>query len=223
MPRPFDLLLALLGIFAGCQPVIAQADTTRMAVAGWSWGIWAARATASPGGWPHWGKVRDRHLVQAGLHANRTLLQSYPLRLDYTVDLVPLSLVTASPREFEEPVDPEAIPESRHSASTDRSRWVWGVGITPFGIEPAILLGPTVRVFTRVGGGAVWFSRPAPEPHTSRFNFTFDAAVGVEFRLVRGNALAAGYRLHHFSNAGTAQFNPGLDAHLVFVEWRPSR
>jgi hypothetical protein len=54
-------------------------------------------------------------------------------------------------------------------------------------------------------------TQPIPTSGAGSFNFTFDVGAGFELFQSKGRSIRAEYRLHHISNHGTAQENPGID------------
>ncbi|MEM7417796.1 MAG: acyloxyacyl hydrolase [Gemmatimonadota bacterium] len=104
----------------------------------------------------------------------------------------------------------------------------WRVGQAPrataraFGIRPLAVrlgLGPEfVSIQADAAGGALLFDIPAPAANTTRFNFTAEVALGLRVQVPYAH-VAAGYRLHHLSNGGLGRVNPGVDSHMLYVEF----
>lgn len=65
--------------------------------------------------------------------------------------------------------------------------------------------------------GLLAFEREVPFGNTRKLNLTFDITAAVRAPAWRSLAPVIGYKFHHLSNAGTGDFNPGLDANLWFV------
>jgi Lipid A 3-O-deacylase (PagL) len=64
------------------------------------------------------------------------------------------------------------------------------------------------------GIGCLIFTQPTPVADSRRFNFAF--YLGPGFRIPRYQ-IRFGVWYHHFSNARTAQGNPGLDSLIAYV------
>lgn len=67
------------------------------------------------------------------------------------------------------------------------------------------------KPFVSVGAGALFSSKPIPE-ETSRANFTPQIGVGLSYFPRRGLAYSFEYRLHHISNGGATDPNPGVNS-----------
>ena len=210
------LLGALLGAGAA-SPAAAQAAPPEPL---WSWSVWGASSVMRSGEWPSWGETPDRRLVQAGVRARRVIARGPRLRLSYTFDAIPLSLLT-------QPVGGEWVrsstgPDTLRIPDDAPKRWVYGAGVVPVGFDATLRPASQARPFLHLGGGTVWFSRAVPHRLAERVNFTFEAALGVEADLAMGS-VSVGYRFHHLSNANIAPVNPGVDAHMLFLAWGPGR
>ena len=91
-----------------------------------------------------------------------------------------------------------------------------GIGAQPVGIRA--LVGPRrARLQLDASGGFIRFGTPLLAANGTRFNFTADAGVGVRLALPDRGYAVAGYRLHHVSNGGLGEVNPGLDAHELYL------
>jgi hypothetical protein len=68
----------------------------------------------------------------------------------------------------------------------------------------------------RLGVGGIYTDEEVP-PGETEFNFTAFAAFALDIAVSRRGALGFEYRLHHISNAGTGEENPGINAHTLLV------
>ena len=110
----------------------------------------------------------------------------------------------------------EAMPLYLHF----QSETVYGAGITPFLLRYHFTHRRKLVPFLEAGAGILATTEQVPEG-TSRFNFTPQAGVGLQFVTASGPAWILGVRYHHTSNAGIAQRNPGVNA-IVFhagISW----
>jgi len=84
-------------------------------------------------------------------------------------------------------------------------------GISPFGmrfnLRPGHKLQPTFSTLE----GDIISTKPLPVANAGSFNFTFDLGVGLEYYMERHRSVRLEYRVQHYSNAGTANSNPGVD------------
>jgi hypothetical protein len=74
-----------------------------------------------------------------------------------------------------------------------------------------------LRLQADVTGGFLYFGRPLLAANATRFNFTGSAGLGLRVAAGEGGWLLIGYRVHHTSNGGLGEVNPGMDAHQVYV------
>jgi hypothetical protein len=66
-------------------------------------------------------------------------------------------------------------------------------------------------------GGFLAFSKPVPFANARKLNATLDVGIGLEMAVGRRWRAIGGYKFHHLSNAGTGDFNPGLNASLWYL------
>ncbi len=96
-----------------------------------------------------------------------------------------------------------------------RMATVYGAGLVPAGLELRYAPHRGVRVVVGASIGALYFTRPLPDPSAARLNFAVAGDFGV--RVGAGDhAIDLRYRFQHISNGGTA-FNPGMNAHMLQV------
>jgi len=74
--------------------------------------------------------------------------------------------------------------------------------------------------YAMAGGGLLWTSLDVPEIDRI-FNFQLFFGIGVRQNRPSGPCLVFEFRNHHFSNAGTAGRNLGINAAMALarVEW----
>lgn len=96
-------------------------------------------------------------------------------------------------------------------------RPVWGVGFNPIGLRIRPSTPSPVRPFFGLALGAAVFDRHTPVARASAINFAGSFDVGAEVARGSGGYAMVAWRFQHWSNAGTAQRNPGLDANILYM------
>jgi hypothetical protein len=152
-----------------------------------------------------------------------------PVALSATADLHPAIVVTRTLRYRTQQVP--AGDGRTYEARVPLGRApVYGFGVSPLGLAASASPfasrggGPRGLRVTAAGSvGILGFTRNAPAPDTRRANLTIDWGGGAELERPGGRTWALGYRYRHLSNAGTARFNPGLDAHMLVAGVRRRR
>jgi len=83
--------------------------------------------------------------------------------------------------------------------------------------------GRKVNPYVDLGGGFIYTTLDWEE--TTQYNLLLQGGLGIDFRLSdRGNRLAVGTRLRHYSNAGLNERNRGVNNVYLFLgySWRSS-
>ena len=145
------------------------------------------------------GKTPDRSLLLVGLRYGRILAAWDSVSLEYTFDIIPAAVV----------FEPERV---RRGSST-----IYGAGLSPLGLKINFGQQSWIKPFVGASGGFLYFEDEVPVPRSSRFNFTAELGLGVQFFLTPKSAVTIGYKYHHISNAGTARRNPGLDSNVIYA------
>jgi opacity protein-like surface antigen len=98
-------------------------------------------------------------------------------------------------------------------------RWTYVEGISPLGtrinLRPRSRWQPTASVIT----GLLLSAKKIPIDTAGSFNFTFQLGAGIEYFRTPRQSIRLEYQLQHFSNAYTAQANPGVDDGLFKVTY----
>lgn len=99
----------------------------------------------------------------------------------------------------------------------------YGAGVMPLGLR--ITASPSGRLGGYVMGalGAILFTRGVPAGNTFPLNLVVEGGFGLRGRLTERVDVEAGYKLHHLSNAGLGDANPGLDSKVFLVGLAISR
>ena len=166
--------------------------------------------------------TRRHQVYLLGLRARRPLLRGGAVELYHTVDIVPLAVSGATPIRYEQascdstgPVLDRTGVASLCGQQVQRMATVYGAGLVPAGLELRYAPHRGVRVVVGASIGALYFTRPLPDPSAARLNFAVAGDFGV--RVGAGDhAIDLRYRFQHISNGGTA-FNPGMNAHMLQV------
>ncbi len=156
------------------------------------------------------GTVEDSRLTFAAFRYGRVIGTRGPVAFEYTVDFVPLALVSRPEFVFTQE------PGSNRFTVRTTHRTVYGAGPSPVGFKFNFRREKRVQPFASTSGGILYFSKQVPLAGSSQFNFTFEFSGGVQFFTHSRRAVTLGYRLQHVSNGNTAEFNPGLDANVIY-------
>jgi hypothetical protein len=159
------------------------------------------------------GTTTDRQIGVIAARYAKTIHDWHRVALIYTLDIVPMTLVT----------QPKYVacgggsPYPGYCASGRES--VYGGGINPIGLKLQFRRTHAWQPFGASSGGFVASTNPVPVdiPGGTQFNFTFDFQAGMQiFNSNRTRAWTVGYKYAHISNAYRHNFNPGLDANEIF-------
>jgi Lipid A 3-O-deacylase (PagL) len=171
------------------------------------WGVWGGMSFDST---TLIGKTPDAKFGNIGLRYGRVLKTSKTVAFEWTIDVIPVS-VLSNPRPEVTSAGPGFTITSlvRHS--------VYGFGAAPIGLKFNFRRNHRVQPFGQATGGFLYFNRQAPVDDSSRFNFTFDFSGGVQIVNSNRRSFTIGYKYQHISNGYTGTFNPGVDVQMVFA------
>lgn len=172
------------------------------------WGGGAFSATTAFGGLREV-EAQDRGFVIAAFRYGRTLAANRSVALQYTLDVIPLSVATGNITSGVRAADDTFIATRREST--------YGGGLTPLGLQLDFANGSRVKPFVNVGAGGLLFSKPVPLPDGSRFVFTLEGGGGVRVFTSERRALNLGVRLHHISNGDRSGSNRGLNQFIFYA------
>jgi len=159
-------------------------------------GVWAG---GSPESVKLIGRTEDRNLFLLGLRYGRVLAAWDSISLQYTLDLFPVAFM----------FEPDSV---RRERST-----IYGGGLSPVGFKLNFGQQSRIKPFIAYSFGFLYFEEDAPVPGSSRFNLATEIGLGVQYFLAPKSAISLGYKLHHISNAGRSDRNPGVDFHLFYA------
>ncbi|MCG8605904.1 acyloxyacyl hydrolase [bacterium] len=173
------------------------------------WSFWTGVSFDSPSG-SFLGETKDRAFFMAGFQHSRILAASRKVAFAYTLEVIPVAVVTNNPD-----TTTTLFRDGRIDRRIDRSS-VYGVGLAPIGMKTYLFPESSTRFFFSASAGFLSFLKAVPVPNARKFNFAFDFGAGIQIATSRRTAMTIGYRLHHLSNANTADLNPGLDSNIFY-------
>ncbi|MDQ3908047.1 MAG: acyloxyacyl hydrolase [Acidobacteriota bacterium] len=156
------------------------------------------------------GTVTGERLTVVALRYGRVLGTKGGMAFEWTVDAVPAAFVS-EPR-FVVNKTPAGL-----FIVTTTHETIYGAGVSPIGLKFNFRRQHRVQPFASTTGGLLVFSKQVPRAGSSEFNFTFDFGGGVQIFTRSRRAVTLGYKFQHISNGGTASFNPGLDANVIYA------
>jgi hypothetical protein len=199
------------------------------------------------------GSSPNRKFTSLGVQYERRLISNHLLVWRYAAEFRPLILesdptanqtvtITAPPPmiTFIEPpgatfqciagqktfsgTDPNTgIFHSETILTTCGRRWTYAQGLSPAGTRINLLshrrLQPTASFFA----GYMLSAKQIPINSAGAFNFTFEFGAGLEYYQSQSRSIRLEYQIQHFSNAYTAQENPGVDSGLFKLTYSLGR
>jgi hypothetical protein len=190
------------------------------------------------------GVSQNRKLLNFGVSYSRRLILNHVIDGQYMIELTPIifesdPLYTATfthvsppPAQTDRTTDTfyaACHPFSETFSSVDQGvtytntiavtcnqrQWTFGQGFSPIGFKLNFLPRHPIQPFLTFLGGYMFATRPIPVSDASSANFTFSVGAGFEFYRSATRSIRAEYRLHHLSNAGIADDNPGIDSQII--------
>ncbi len=193
-------LVSLLFIFASALSAVAQNPEHPNEFGLWGGGSVHSAQVA--------GTADHTKLGIIGLRYARHLTSGKTAELKYTIDLIPLAVLSYPLRQF---------PSPPGLALEQGSRTVYSAGTAPIGLQLNFRPHRKVQPFIGISGGCLYFARDLPNALGKRFNFTADVGGGIQYFYQAQKALTFGYKLHHISNAERGDLNPGFDSNVIYV------
>jgi hypothetical protein len=164
----------------------------------------------SPGSPTLIGSETNRQLALAGLSYGYLCWQPGAVSVYYTAAVMPAAILRVPSQTVYAFYGPYRSNAAAHA--------VYGFGVAPIGFT--FEFGRRqVHPFAETMGGVIASTEPIPEnqPDASGLNFLFDFGGGVRWNIGPRRAVTLGYRFLHISNAGTTDFNPGVDNNVIYV------
>ena len=168
-------------------------------------GAWAASSlglSAAAGG------SRDRRIpLLIGLRYGRVLGAGRYAALEYTVDVVPVAVVSGPKGGFSNPGGVASPGGGRDYA--------YGAGVIPVGFKVFVAPQHRIKPYLTVSSGPFYFTKQVPVPDSAQFNFLSTGGGGVQIYLSSRRAINIEYRIGHLSNAGVGNLNPGFNSSTI--------
>jgi hypothetical protein len=156
------------------------------------------------------GKTKNARLGIIGLRYARIFKPGKNISLKYTVDVVPVTVLSHPDYRF--------IPLGNNNFRYEEFRRKdYALGITPIGMQINFRRRKKVQPFVGTSGGFLAFKKKIPNDFGAKFNFTADVSGGLQVMLKNKKAVTFGYKYHHLSNGNRANYNPGFDSNLFYV------
>jgi hypothetical protein len=140
------------------------------------------------------------------LELRHTFKTTGRVSFDYLAGIVPVELQTGIVMD-----DSPGVRETGLGRTT-----VYGAGLDPVGISLRVG-GGEWRPFTTLRGGVRFFQHRLRDPLGSQFNFVADLGLGVQRHVGPWSWFAVSIDLHHVSNGGLADSNPGINQFVVNI------
>lgn len=151
-------------------------------------------------------------LVEAG--TSFVLSRGKDWDVEYPVSVIPFLMVRQTPLVPGVFVDDRWVVDERSPRGTS-----YGAGLKPLGLQVVRKWEP-LSLFAGVTSGFVIFDKPTPAANARKLNYVGEVEAGLRVRTGVRTQLVALYRWNHISNADTAEINPGLDSHMLFLGLR---
>jgi len=169
-------------------------------------GFWMASSFGLPAAL---GSSRDASFpFILGFRYGRLLLVTKPIVFEYTLDVVPVSIVSQRKGAI--------VPPSGPITSGSGREHVYGFGVVPVGLKFVFNPRGRVQPFLAASSGPFYFSSPVPVANATHFNFLSAGDIGLQIPISERRKITIGYKIAHVSNAGTSNINPGFNSSSIF-------
>jgi hypothetical protein len=165
------------------------------------------------------GVTEDRHVTMVGFGYARVMLASDVVAWKFTIDTVPLILVSQPTFGGTEIAQPSRVPAAFRSLLGRRT--TYGIGLMPVGFQFNFRPRRRIQPVAGINGGFAFFARrDVPVPASANFNFMFSTGPGMQIFTSESRSITLGYRFHHISNADTGNpVNPGIDSNFFYAAY----
>ena len=102
-------------------------------------------------------------------------------------------------------------------------RWTYAQGLSPAGARINLLPHRRLQATASFLAGYMLSAKKIPIDSAGAFNFTFEFGGGLEYFQSRSRSIRLEYQIQHFSNAYTADANPGVDSGLFKLTYNLGR
>ncbi len=155
------------------------------------------------------GSETGRHFFSAGLDYSYLCKDSDRVAMSFTAGIMPAAIVF-QPVTFV----PIQILPPQFAQRVVPAHAVYGFGITPLGGTFDFARRHAVHPFLQFGLGLIASTEPVPDNYPDATGLNFLVVIGAG---VRVKNVSLGYKFIHISNAGTTDFNPGLDNGVFYA------
>ena len=166
---------------------------------------------------PDWlGTARDRSFIMVETGYSYRCWSWKNASLSYGVSLIPVAIVR-QPRQTAFLVPTPGV----SFIGNIPAHSVYAFGIQPVGLYAEFRRHDRFHPILEGNGGFVVSTEPIPEQgvNATGINFIFNGGVGLRWNTRPRNAVTAGYRWVHVSNAETTTNNPGLDNNVFYLAY----
>lgn len=225
--RTFLLLLLSQFVTAFAQTKTAASDfhTDALRTGANEYQVWSGY---SPNSIQWIGKTEGRRLFMAGAGWRRVILASNSVAWKFTVDVVPVSLVSQPTIVVPQsgncfgPIVSESVIDfggkDLGPCAYPGRRTTYGFGLEPVGFDLNFRRRHRFQPVAGINGGFAKFARDVPISNSNSFNFTFSLRGGIQIFTSESRSVTIGYRFHHISNSNTGNpFNPGIDSNFIYA------
>jgi Lipid A 3-O-deacylase (PagL) len=235
------LLSQFVTAFAQAKSVKAEFHTDALRAGANEYQIWSGY---SPSSLTWIGKSEARRVFMLGGGWHRVLLASNSVAWKFTVDAVPVMLVSQPTITGQQPTFTGTFPDlvfagcngptvTRETVENTKGfffspelascphagrRTTYGFGLEPVGFDFNFRRQHRFQPVIGINGGLAVFTRDVPVSNSNSFNFTFSLRGGMQIFTSQSRSVTIGYRFHHISNANTGNpFNPGIDSNFIYA------
>ncbi len=158
------------------------------------------------------GSVTGRQFVFAGLDYSYRCKDFKHVSISFSTGAMPAAIVLQPATVLYGVISP--TPQAAPVVTGTGDHAVYGFGITPLGGTFDFIRQRRVHPFLEIGLGLIASAEPVPinAPDATGLNFLVVVGAGVRF-----DNVSLGYKFVHISNAGTTDFNPGLDNGVFYA------
>ena len=172
-------------------------------------GFWAGFSPAATTAFAglHEDEASDRKFFIGAFRYGRTLAANNDLALQYTLDAIPVAIASG-------------VITSRSTVggvTTFTRETVYGVGVTPLGLQLDFANGSKVHPFVHVNGGLLVFNKSMPIEDAGKLALVGEAGGGIRIFTSERKAVTFGVRFHHISNGDTSGSNRGLNQFVIYA------
>lgn len=156
------------------------------------------------------GTTEDRRFVAAGFEYSYRCWAWENWSISFTPGVLPAAILL-EPAQY--------LLVSRVAVAVSPAHAVYGFGVLPIGFTAHFKRQHAVHPFIETRGGIIASTEPIPinAPDATGLNFLFDFGGGVQWKTSERHAFEFGYKFLHISNAGTTDFNPGVDNNVFYA------